>query len=224
MRKLTVKKIVEFRRKSERSKKTFITNLKLSTEKISTGKERDYWVRSLSAIKKAYKTENYQIISDKIEKLEEKLKAANYHITKIMYQQNLKILRNYQDFDFKKIKPIGVIKPLKTQSVSMVLTIRELDVEVKSQYVFSFQNGDVDEVGAIWFIAQKDGFKQDELGMFADVLYRYLKTNFKKFTINPQFCIAVDTFNKFEINYSQILEGEIPRRLSSTLDEIKKMM
>ena len=61
--------------------------------------------------------------------------------------------------------------------------------------------------------------------MFADILYRYLKTHFSEdYKLNAKYCIAVDVFSNFEVNYSQLEKGEIPIILNSTLDEIKDLM
>ena len=105
------------------------------------------------------------------------------------------------------------------------MTIKGLEVQAVPHHVFAFQKDDVEEIGAILFIAKLNGFKKDELGMFSDVLYRYLKTHYsKEYQLNPNYCIAVDVCNNLEVNYSQLEKGEIPMILNSTLDEIKKLM
>jgi hypothetical protein len=142
-----------------------------------------------------------------------------------MYKRNMGILYNYEDYDLKKWRPSKQIKLLKKNKDNSVLIIKGLEVYATPHHVFMFRKNNVEELGAIWFIAKLNGFRKDELGMFADILYRYLKTHFSKdYILNSKYCIAVDVFNKFEINYSQLEKEEIPLILNSTLDEIKKMI
>jgi len=59
-------------------------------------------------------------------------------------------------------------------------------VQLVIHHVFAFGKDNAPEIGAIWFIAKLGGYPKEELGMFADVLYRYLKSNFgKEYDINP---------------------------------------
>ena len=107
----------------------------------------------------------------------------------------------------------------------MILIIKGLEIKINPQYVFTFKNNDVEEIGAIWFIAKNGGYRKDELGMFADILHRFLKIHYSKdFTINPKYCIAVDVFQGIEIGYTQLQKGEVPLLLNSTLNEINKLL
>ena len=225
MKKLSAKSIIEFRGKSDRGKKNFATALKINKVKVGIEGGGDYWVSCLSAITNSYKSNDLQSIIDKRVELEEKYRETEYKRTKTMYKRNIDILYNYEDLDLKKWKPSKKIKFLKKHKDDSILNIQGLQVQATPHHVFTFQKNDVEEIGAIWFIAKLDGFRKDELGMFADILYRYLKTHFSKgYNINPKYCIAVDLFNNFEANYSQLENGEIPPILNSTLDEIKKLM
>ncbi len=142
-----------------------------------------------------------------------------------MYKRNIGILYNYEDFDLKKWKPSKKIKFLKKHKNDSILTIKALQVQVIPHHVFTFQKNDVEEIGAIWFVAKLNGFKKEELGMFTDILYRYLKNHFSKdYILNSKYCIAVDVFNNFEVSYLQLEKGEVQLTLNSTLDEIKKLM
>jgi hypothetical protein len=104
-----------------------------------------------------------------------------------------------------------------------ILDIKGLPIEAKPCHIFSFSENNSEEVGGVWYIAQLKGFKKSELGMFTDILYRYLNTHYsKKFYVNPRFCIAVDLFNGQEVNYTEIQNGTIPILIDSTLDELIK--
>lgn len=225
MKKLSIKDIVDFRRKSERSKKTFVTNLRLDKQKANAEGGGDYWIRCLSAISNSYKSNDLQFIADKINELEVKYKETNHRTTKIMYQRNLDILYTYKNFIFEKWKPIQNINLLKKHKDDFTLTIKGLDIQATPHYVFTFQQGEETEVGAIWFIAKLNGFRKDELGMFADILYRYLKAHYtEKARINSKYCTAVDLFNTTSISYEELESGDIPKILNSTIDEINDLI
>lgn len=90
--------------------------------------------------------------------------------------------------------------------------------------MFTFSNNGFEEIGAVWFVIKKDGFNKSELGMFNDIMYRYLMMNYSdKFKINPKYCIAVDLVNCQEVNYYQLLNGDISFLLDNTIDEVKKL-
>lgn len=131
----------------------------------------------------------------------------------------------YEDFDIKKWKPVGKIKYLKKQKRDTILKIKGLFIQATPHHVFTFKNGDVDEVGAIWFIAKLDGFEKDELGMFADILNRYLNTHFSdSHVVKPKYCIAVDVITGMEISYEQVLKAGVPTLLTKVIEEIKKLL
>lgn len=225
MNKLTIKSIIKFRRKSDRSKRTFAAALKIIKEKTKTDGGGDYWVTSLSAIANSFRENDIQFILDKKNELKAKFDGAGNKKTKDMYQRNIGILYNYIDVDLKKWRPVKKLKFPRKHKEEYILNLKGLQVEVKPHHVFTFEKNSEEQVGAIWFIAQLEGFKKEELGLFVDILFRYLKTHYSKNRkINPKYCIAVDVIKNFEINYSQMEKGEIPRLLNSTLDEINKLV
>ncbi len=223
MKKLTIKNIIEFRCKSDRGKKNFANDLKLNKVKPKPESGGDYWISAVSAIAKAYKENNSEVITKKIEEVKGKLKTEKHPPTKAQYTRNIDVLHKYEKYDFKKWTPLGKIGFLKNHRV--VLSVRDLLVESSPHHVFSFTKDNLDEVGAIWLIAKKDGYKKEELGMFTDILFRYLKNQFgKAYTVNPRYCIALDVVEGHDVNYSQLQKGEIPVILNKTVDEIKKLM
>jgi len=225
MQKLSIKKIVEFRGKSDRSKKHFVNSLKLDKPKDEEESGGDYWVSCLSAISNSYKLNDIELIINKRIELEEKYGDTEYNTTKTMYKRNIDIIYNFEDFDLNQWKPLEELKFIKKNKENSVLLIKGLQIQVTPNHVFTFQREGIDEIGSIWFIAKLNGFSKSELGMFADILYRYLKINFAKdYSPNGKYCIAVDVFNNFEVSFSQLENGEIPYLLNSTLDEIKKLI
>lgn len=223
MKKLTVPKLVDFKRKSEISKKTFANNLKVDKEKIKTEGGGDYWISSVAAISNAYGEDDLQIIDDKISEIKGWVANTGHPGTKKMFQANVNVLFKYVDFDFKKWKPSKEMTFLKNSK--SLLPVKGLEIEANPHHVFSFKKNDKEEVGAIWFIAKKDGLKEEELGMFADILNRYLKANFSKdYDLNSKYCIAVDVVKRDTVNYSQIEKGDVREILIPTIDELKKLL
>jgi len=224
MRKLSIKEIIDFRKKSDNSKKTFALNLKIDKEKNDSDGGGDYWISSLSTISNGFKYNDNSYILDKIYELEDKFENTDYKRTKDMYQRNIAILYKFETFDFSKWIPTTDFSIIKKQKSNFILDINGLQIQAIPHHVFAFRN-EVEEIGAIWFIAKLDGYTNIELAMFTDILYRYLKTNFSKdYKINPEYCIAVDVVNVVDISYSKIIKEEIPLILDSTIKEIKKLM
>ncbi len=223
MKKLTIKKLIEFRDKQDKGKKNFATVIKQNRPEPKTEGGGDYWISAVSAIARAYKERDPQLITLKIKELGEKIETTKNSQVKAQYRRNIEILRKYENFDFKKWAPPGKTQLLKNHKA--VLTIKELSVETSPSVVFSFGKGKQDEVGAIWLVAKKQGFRKDEMGMFTDILARYLRNQYgKKYAPNPKYCLAVDVVSKYDISYSQLQNAEIPYLLNKTIDELKRLM
>ena len=224
MKKLSVKDIIEFRNKSERAKKSFVRNLKLEGDDRKPEGGGNYWIISISAIRNSFKNNDSRFISQKIYELQEKLEATEYERTKVMYKRNLDILYNYEVFDFSIWKPNETLYYLKKHFSDFIVTIKDLQIKAAPNDVFSFQVNDKTEIGAVWFIAKLGGYRRIELGMFTEMLFRYLENNYSKdYNINPRYCTAVDVVNKNYLNYSQLIEGEVSPLLDKTLDEINEI-
>jgi hypothetical protein len=227
MRKLSIKNVVEFRSKGPKGKKSFALSLKLDKPKPEAGNSGggDYWVSCLSAISNAFRSNDANLIAEKRQELEDKIPETEFKITRDMYRRNIQILRNYENFDLKKWRPTKKITLLKKNRDDFTLVIKGLEIQATPQHVFLFEKKNGDEVGAIWFVAKLGGFTVEELGMFTEMLYRYLKTRFgKKYTITTRYCIAVDLFGKTDVNYLRLENGEVNSVLSETLDEIKRLL
>lgn len=227
MEKIGIKVLVDFRRKSERGKITLVRNLK----KINISSENDessggdYWISCLSAIANTFKDDDNNLLTEKINLLVEKIKATNYRRTKNQFQSNIDVLYSFGDFDFQEIKPDVKLSYLKKPTNKSILHIAGLPIYVKPNHVFTFSTKDRLEIGAVWFIAQKDGFSKGELGMFVEVLYQYLSNYYdKEFNINTTYCIVVDVNKAQRISYKDLQEGKVPKLLVQTIEELKSFL
>jgi hypothetical protein len=224
MKKLSVKDLIDFKRKSEMGKKIFVENIK--SNKIVIPKEAggDYWVSCLSAICNSYKNNDLAIIDEKISELIEKSKDSKTRITKNMYQRNIDILRKYKGISHKKIRPNVLLNFLKRSSYNPLLTIKGLEIETKPSLIFTFGQNE-EKVGSIWFIAKIKGYNIAELSIFCEMLYRFLKYNYsRKFELNPKFCLVVDVLGGSIVDYSEFENGTLSPLVNPTLDEINKLI
>jgi hypothetical protein len=199
--------------------------LKLDTKKNETEGGHDYWVSSLSAICNSFKYNNISLINDKIHELEGKYEAEENKRTKIMFERNISILYSFENFDFKLWRPSEELTFFKKHTSDYLQNIRGFRIRATPQHVFSYKNEGIDFVGAIWFIAKLGGYRKEELGMFTDVLFRYLKNTYhNNYDLAPKYCIAVDTVNIIAVNYMELHEGRVTLLLDRTLDEINRLM
>ncbi|MDR2890333.1 MAG: hypothetical protein LBV18_01810 [Alistipes sp.] len=227
MKKIRIKDLVEFGRKtSENTRKTFIRNLKDSVEKQDDADARNYWVRSEATIKRAFRDDDTQCISDKIDELQDLLSDTSLHGGTIkQYNHNISILKRFEDFNFSTLRPSNDIKILSQRNGNKIIPIFGLPIESAPSYVYSFENSGKKEIGAIWFVAKKNGFKDFELGMFVDILHRYLKIIFLgKCEVNSKFCIAVDLFNRTHLNYYQLEHKEVAKMLNPIVSKMKELI
>ncbi|MEI9954918.1 MAG: hypothetical protein WDM90_01060 [Ferruginibacter sp.] len=105
MKNLSIKKLIDFRGKSDKAKKKFVDNIKSNKIEIPDDGGGDYWIASISAVSKSYERNDLSIVNDKIQNLEEKLDKTSYNITKNMYQRNIANLKRYSTLDLKRLKP-----------------------------------------------------------------------------------------------------------------------
>lgn len=226
MEKIRIKELVDFRRKSERSKITFVNNLKLNKKSENDSSSGgDYWISSLSAIENSFKYNNKEFLGEKIDALNEKISANKDKRIINQFQRNVDILSSFGDFDFQEIKPNAELTFLKKPNDRSIIDINGLPIQAKPAHVFTFSINKSQEIGAVWFIAQLGGFDKGELGMFVDILYRYLDKHFSKdFYVNTSYCIAVDANKAQYVSYKDIEEGRIPKLLDQTINDLKKIL
>lgn len=170
MNKITVKNIISFRKKSDKSQKTFLASLN-KIKKINSKGGGNYWVRSISALCNAFKSNNNQYIKDKIYEILNDFNNSERKQTKDMYQKNLDILYNYEDFDFSTWYPNKTFKILEKTNKKSIIEIDEIPVQVLPNQVFSFTKNKIKYVGAIWFIAKLDGYSKAEFGIFPKLFF-----------------------------------------------------
>lgn len=224
MKKITIKNLIEFRGKNERTRITFVNNLKKEKDKSEDGSGGDYWISGLSAVRNSFKYDNEKLLDDKISGLADKIRVTEIKRIKNQFQRNIDILNSFKDYDLKHLKPDSNLTFLKQPKVKALLDIKGIPIEAKPCHIYTFSENNSEEIGGIWFIAKLNGFKKSELGMFADILYKYLDKYYSKdYYVNPNYCIAVDLFKGQEVNYSEIEDGEIPILIELTLDELKKI-
>ena len=230
MKKITVKELVEFKRKSsERTKKSFAFKLKNREvkNKIESEEENgggDYWITSTSCIYNVFKQNNDNFYDSKIDELHSKYENSEDKRTQSMYKRNIDILTGFKDFDFNEIKPSTDLKFEKIPKSYKILTIKKFPLYLNPSILFSYIEDDKKLLGALWLIPQLNGFKKSELGMFCEILYRFLIKNYSNnYQISEDFCIAVDTYNGQKVSYTELVKGYIPFLIDQTLDEIKEL-
>lgn len=224
MKKITIKKLIEFRGKSHGTRLTLINNLNKEVEKSNDDSGGDYWISCLSAIRNTFKTENISLLEEKIELLELKIKSNSIKKNQVQFQRNIDILNRFKDLNIKNYKPDADLSFLKQPKINSILTINGLPIEARPCLIYSFSINGNEEIGGVWFVAQLNGFKKAELGMFSDIMYRYLDKHFSNnYYINPNFCYTIDLFNGQEVNYREIENGTIPILIDSTIEDLKKV-
>lgn len=223
MEKVTIKNIIDFRRKSQRSKITFVKNL--NKEKVPSDSGGDYWISSLSAISKAYKIGSNKNISEKIDELENDFEETSYKITKTMYQRNTNILYNFEDYNFSNLKPTTKLIFLKKPKAISILNIHGLPIQILPHHIYSFEENGVKYIGAIWFVAKLGGYKKDELALFVEGINKYLEVNHSdEYIVHPKYCIAIDVNSNTELKYSEVISNKNLQILETTIDLFKEYM
>ncbi len=222
MKKISINNIIKFRLKSDKSQKGFLNTISKEVEIKSEG-GGNYWVRSLSAMNNAIKLNSTEPIKDKITELLELFSPSLTNQTKDMYQRNLNILYNYEDFNFSNWLPENYEIISKTNKNSIIY-IETIPVQITPSQIYSFEKERKQYVGAIWFVAKLEGYNVSELGMFAEALFLYLSNNFdKNFTVYPLNCLVVDVLGKKEISYQDLIDNRVSSILKPTLELIKKL-
>ncbi|HCM34047.1 hypothetical protein [Chryseobacterium sp.] len=222
MKKISINNIIKLRLKSDKSQKGFLNSISKDVEIKSEG-GGNYWIRSLSAMNNAIKLNSTDPIKDKITELLGLFVPSLTNQTKDMYQRNLNILYNYEDFDLSKWLPDNYDIVSKTNKKSIIY-IETIPVQITPSQIYTFEKDRKQYVGAIWFVAKLEGYNISELGMFAEALFIYLSNNFdQNFTVFSQNCFVVDVLGKQEVSYQDLIDDKIPKILKPTLELIKKL-
>jgi hypothetical protein len=229
MEKIAVKDLIRFYRKNDGPRVTFINNLrnkaipKIDKDEKSEG--GDYWISCTSAVATIFKTGDKNYIGEKNMELQQRIDAAFHKVTKDRFQKNIDVLSQFEDFDFETIKPSVEVKYLKKSDDKSILLIKGVPVHISPNHVFSFSEKDNNEIGAVWFVAMKDGFTKSELAIFTEVLYSYLLKHYSRdFKIRPEYCSAVDMYKAQFVNYNHILNQNVFSSLDKSIDEFKRFI
>lgn len=223
MKKITVRNLIDFKAKSDRAKITFVNKLRAEKIKVKGDDGGDYWISCVSAIRNVFKLNDGSLLEKKIAEIQEKLKGEDRKQTKDQYQSNIDILHRFGDFDLQSIRPTARITILVQSDSKAILDIKGLPIEAKPSHVFSFSENGSDEIGAVWFVAKKGGYEENELGMFVDICYRYLDTHYSRdYFVNTSYCMAVDVFSGKVLRYQEIENGKVHSAIDTTIDHFKK--
>lgn len=79
-------------------------------------------------------------------------------------------------------------------------------------------------LGSIILVPQLNGFIKSELGLFCEILYKFLLDKyFGVYSISQHYCIVIDTYNASSITHLEMINLTIPSILNTTLLEIKNI-
>lgn len=221
MKKLSVSKLIEFSRKSKQSQLTFIKNHNKPIKSTDGGGH--YWISSISALCHAFENDDNKFITDKIEDLITKRNSTSVRQTKVMYQRNIDILRNFESFNFSKWILNEKLEFLNKNSDNSVIPINGVPVQIVPNHIFKFDIDGVTRIGGIIFVSNIKGYNQRELASFSDSIFRYLKYNYShEFHIDPKLCLAIDMNSLEEISFEDIKVGKIISILDNTVKQVKE--
>lgn len=228
MEKITVKELIEFRGKSGTRKKKFADKLKTKQPKVKVPTDEnnggDYWISSTSCIQNVFKSGNKGLYDDKIDDLHLRAQRTPIKHVKEKYQRNIDILIKFKDFELDSFKPYTEVLYQKVEQRNKILTVDSIPLYVAPGVIFSFEQNGKQYLGAIWLVPKLDGFTKDELGMFCEMLYRYMAKNYSDtYQISEEYCVAIDTFNARTVRYTEFLNGVIPYLIESTLKELNRV-
>lgn len=232
MKKLSTKQLIEFRRKkTDTGKRNFINRFKMGELQEEAEQEKEeskgghYWSSGLSAIHNAFRQVNTQVIKDKRGDLEKKLHSIAGKREKDKCQKNIDILYNFEESDFRTWQPSSEMSYIKKHKEDSILTVKGIPVQILPNHIFTFKEDGIKKIGAIYFVANLKGFREGELGIYAEMLYRYLKTHYsEEYRVSPEFCIALDVIRHVDVNYAQLQQGFVPKLLIQTINDINKFM
>jgi hypothetical protein len=224
MKVLSINKLVDYRKMSDRSKKNFVDNIKSTKIEETTEGGGNYWVSCVSTASSSFRANDVSIIDEKIAELKQKASDTSFSITRTMYNRNIANLELIKTIDAKNLRPGAKLEFLKKSGTNPVLTVKGIQVKSNPNLIFTYNKNGIDFVGSLWFIATLNGYKPEEQGMFCELLYRFLKSNYaKKYSIESRYCSIVDVSNGSKTNYSEIEKGKVPAILVPTLEEINRL-
>lgn len=229
MEKITINELIEFREKtSEKSRKSFAFKLKNRKTKEKNDEDKsgggNYWSISTSSIYNTFKNGKNGYYDEKIEDVEGRQKASNVQKDIIMYQRNLDILNNFREFEILDLRPIKIEKFETIQKNQKTFDIKGLPIYLNPSLVFFFEKNGKEEVGALILVPKLNGYKKSQLGMFCEVLHKFLVKHYSNnFQISQEFCIAIDTYNALKLTYEEMIDEKVPSLITQTINEINRI-
>lgn len=225
--KIKIKELIEFKDYGQRKKNNFITRLRLPIA-VAEDKEKsggDYWVRGISSILAACKEDSNEKIIQKIADIESDKNIVTHRGTLQKYDRNLKILNSFLEFNFSDLFPENYKILDKTVKKGEIIVQNNFEIKVQISIPFTFEVGEVTKVGAIWFVAIKNGYKRSQLGIFAELAFNFLSSNYSEsYEVCPENILIVDAYSTRSVRYSMLQSGEISSELQSTLSEIQTLL
>jgi hypothetical protein len=229
MEKITIKELIEFRgRPSGKLKNNFAFKLKTRKpkEKLEDAKDSggNYWAISTSSIYNTFKSGKDEYYDLKIDDVILRQATTGSDKDKVMYQRNLDILNNFKEFDLHHLRPLDITNFETVHKEQKIILINNLPIYINPSLVFCFERNGKKEIGAIALISQLGGYQKSQLGMFCEMLYKFLHKHYSnEYQIAEDFCIAIDTYNAQKVIYVELLTGKIQRLVDITVDEIKSL-
>ena len=229
MEKITIKELIEFRgRPSGKLKNNFAFKLKTRKpkEKLEDAKDSggNYWAISTSSIYNTFKSGKDEYYDLKIDDVILRQATTSSDKDKVMYQRNLDILNNFKEFDLHHLRPLDIANFETVHKEQKIILINNLPIYINPSFVFCFERNGKKEIGAVALIPQLGGYQKSQLGMFCEMLYKFLHKHYSnEYQIAEDFCIAIDTYNAQKVIYVELLTGKIPRLVDITIDEIKSL-
>lgn len=223
MNKLKVTDLIELNGKSKEARLAFIKKITfpISSNKPKTG-GGNYWVRSKSALKNAFVNDEKQIIKNKIDDINIVNQKGISNKTATMYERNISILQQYIEFDFSEWKPNNKLTFLRRTMSNSTISLGDLPLQVIPDCVFVHKEKSIKKVGAIIFITKLESYNRNELEIYCESLYQYLKYNYSKdYEIDKNYCLIVDLINMTTISHSEIAHEKVSDLIKSLLSEIR---
>lgn len=134
------------------------------------------------------------------------------------------VFDGFIDIDLEDLKPKDEFKLKYVPKQLKVINVDDFPIFIDPNLLFSFENEGKNYIGAIWLVPQLNGFRKNELGMFCELLYKFLLKNFgNEYQVSENYCIVIDTFNAQIINYLDLLSSNIPFLVKKTLKELEEL-
>lgn len=226
MKMIKIKDLVDFGRATDKRRKNLARKFRDNTsqkEQKHSKSGGDYWISSTSCIVNVIKTGERNLYEEKIEYLYSKLQKTEYQRTKTMYQRNIDIVTQFLDFEqdlMPKVKYEFIAIPRQSKMIEM----EGFPLQVNPQLIYSFEEDGQPTIGSVWVVTKLSGYNKFELGLFCEILYKFLIRNYQKdYQISEQRCTVIETFNALKIDYSELSSGKIPNKLDETLREIRNI-